>query len=459
MLAPRKLIFALIVALIAIAVVLPDVTPAVAQEIQLAQAKKKRPGLFERLFGSRKKTETKRAPVVRKKSSAPVKRRSTSSSQKRRTTTAAPAVKTVDVVEKDENAHKILIVGDYLASGLAWGLDQALAKETKLAVVERTDGSSGLVAKDDFDWNQKILGILNEESPDVVVVALGANDRKEIAAGEETYPVGSEKWEEIYSQRVAGLVDTLNIYGRPFFWVSLPPLRGTEATADMAYFNGLYKPAVEKAGGHYVDLWNGFTNASGQFITSGPDIDGQVKALRTRDGVNYTSAGKLKLAYYVERDIRRETGFGAGAIDILASVTLSSTIEIGPDGKKRLVGPVLSLADPLPGGSGELAGEPDPVIFDPVSGKALTLPKLDDEPLAKEDETPQYRLIVKGEAPPTVVGRIDDFAWPPSSRESPVFIAPEAAEEADAMDETALVGEEGQGDGAAVLTPVSKSSQ
>ena len=85
--------------------------------------------------------------------------------------------------------------------------------------------------------------------------------------------------------------------------------------------------------------------------------------------------------------------------------------------------------------------------------------KLDDEPLAKEDETPQYRLIVKGEAPPTVVGRIDDFAWPPSSRESPVFIAPEAAEEADAMDETALVGEEGQGDGAAVLTPVSKSSQ
>jgi len=442
-------------ALIATAVVLPDVVPAVAQEIQVAASDKKRPGLFERLFGSRKKTETKRAPIIRKK--APVRRKTTTSTKKRRTT--APAVKTVEVVEKDPNAHKILIVGDYLASGLAWGLDQALAKETKLEVVERTDDSSGLVRSDDFDWNQKILGILNEESPDVVVVAVGANDRQEMREGEERFPVGSEKWEEIYSQRVAGLVDTLKIYGRPFFWVSLPPLRGTEATADMAYVNGLDKPAVEKAGGYYVDVWNGFTNASGQFITSGPDIDGQVKALRTGDGVNYTSAGKLKLAYYVERDIRRETGFGAGAIDILASVTMSSTIEIGPDGKKRLVGPVISLADPLPGGAAELAGEPDPVIFDPVSGKALTLPKLPDETLAQEDETPQYRLIVKGEAPPTVVGRIDDFAWPPSSRESPVFIAPEAAEEVGAGDEAALVGEEGQGDGAAVLTPVSKSSQ
>ncbi|MCB1487400.1 MAG: DUF459 domain-containing protein [Bauldia sp.] len=456
MLAPRKLIFALFVALIATGVVLPDVVPAVAQEIRLAAADKKRPGLFERLFGSKKKTETKRAPIVRKKT--PVRRKTTTTSTKKRTT-AAPAVKTVDVVEKDPNASKVLVVGDYLASGLAWGLDQALAKETKLAVVERTDDSSGLVRTDDFDWNQKILGILNEESPDVVVVAVGANDRQEMREGEERFPVGSEKWEEIYGQRVAGLVDTLKIYGRPFFWVSLPPLRGTEATADMAHFNGLYKAAVEKAGGYYVDLWNGFTNASGQFITSGPDIDGQVKALRTKDGVNYTSAGKLKLAYYVERDIRRETGFGAGAIDILASVTMSSTIEIGPDGKKRLVGPVLSLADPLPGGAEELAGEPDPVIFDPVSGKALTLPKLPDEPLADTDETPQYRLIVKGEAPLTVVGRVDDFGWPPSSRQSPVFIAPEAAEEPAEGDEAALIGEEGQGDGAAVLTPVSKSSQ
>jgi hypothetical protein len=275
--------------------------------------------------------------------------------------------------------------------------------------------------------------------------------------GDERYPVSSEKWEEIYTHRIEGLVDTLRIYGRPFFWVSLPPLRGAAATADMAYFNGLFKPRVEKAGGYYIDLWNGFTNASGQFITSGPDIDGQVKALRTGDGVNFTSAGKLKLAYYVERDIRRATGFGAGAVDLLASATQSSTIEIGPDGKKRLVGPVISLADPPPGAGAELAGEPDPVIFDPVSGKALDLPKPPDEPPAAEDETPQYRLIVKGEAPATVMGRIDDFGWPPSRRESLGFVAPEAAAEAE--DAAALAGEEGQGDGPAVLTPVSKSSQ
>lgn len=458
---PRKPLFACLAVLIGFAVVLPDLEPVVAQEIQLAQAKKRdRPGLFERLFG--KRNTSKPSTTVRKR--APIIKKRTTTTTRRKTTTSRPAasvVKTVEVEEKDPNAHKILIVGDFVASGLAWGLDQALAKESMLAVSERTADSSGFVRAGDFDWNQKILGILNEESPDIVVVALGANDREAITQGEEKHPVNSAEWEEIYTTRVDGLIDTLKVYGRPFFWVSLPALRGAEATADMAYINGLSKPRVEKAGGYYVDVWNGFTNASGQFITSGPDIDGQVKALRTRDGVNFSSAGKLKLAYYVERDIRRATGFGAGAIDLLASATQSSTIEIGPDGKKRLVGPVIALADPLPGATAELAGEPDPVIFDPVTGKALTLPKPTDDAIEAANLTPQYRLIVKGEAPIIVVGRIDDFTWPPSNRQGPAFIDPIEAAALAAEEAAALAAEEGEGEGGgeAVLTPVSKSSE
>src|SRR5690606_11971861 len=154
----------------------------------------------------------------------------------------------------------------------------------------------------------------------------------------------------------------------PFFWISAPPLRVSDASADMVYFNGLYRPRVEAAGGHYVDIWSGFTNASGQYITTGPDIEGQVRALRAGDGINFTRAGRLKLSFYVEREIRRQTGVGAGAVDLLASVSNTSQIEIGPDGKKRLVGPVISLSDPLPGGSDTLAGAPPPTAYDPVTG-------------------------------------------------------------------------------------------
>lgn len=443
----RKSAFALFAVLISAGVVLPDLKPAIAQEFQVAQARK-RPGLFERLFGPRKK-----APIVRKR--APVRKKSTVSRKRAPSRKAAPAVKAVEINPKDPNARKILVVGDFVAAGIGWGMEQALAKEPKLEVVDRYDGASGLVRADSYDWNEEILAILNEENPDAVVVVIGANDRQDLREDNQRFPVRSPKWEETYIHRIDGLVDTLKVYGRPFFWVSTPPMRGTSAMTDIAYFNELFKPRVEKAGGHFIDVWNGFTNASGEYITNGPDIDGQVKSLRTKDGINFSSAGKLKLAYYVERDIRRATGFGSGVVDLLASVTQSSTIEVGPDGKKRLVGPVISLSDPLPGAVMELAGAPDPVTYDPISGRTIPMqmPVIE---LPEEDEaTPQYRLVVKGEALPAAAGRVDDFAWPPNRRTGKDFIAPAAA-----VEEGEAVVSEGEGeDGEAVLTPVSKSSE
>jgi hypothetical protein len=192
------------------------------------------------------------------------------------------------------------------------------------------------------------------------------------------------------------MADTLKVYGRPFFWVSAPPMRLAAAGRDMVYLNAFYTDAVEEAGGHFVDIWNGFTSDEGNYISSGPDVDGQLRALRSSDGINFTRAGRLKLAFYVEREIRRQTGIGAGAVDLLTSANQTSQIEIGPDGQKRLVGPVISLTDPRPGASDALAGAPDPV-----------------PEVARESDTPQYLMIVKGAALPTVSGRADDFTWPP----------------------------------------------
>jgi hypothetical protein len=236
------------------------------------------------------------------------------------------------------------------------------------------------------------------------------------------------------------MTDTLKVYGRPLFWVSAPPLRGEEETSDIAYINGLLEPRVTKAGGHFVDVWNGFTNASGQYITTGPDIEGQVKALRTSDGIGFTSVGKQKLAYYVERDIRRHTGIGAGTVDLVTSASQASTIEIGPDGKKRLVGPVISLSDPLPGVADALAGAPAPVIFDPIAGRVVEAPKVDSPEAVPEAETARYKLVVRGESLPVVPGRVDDFAWPPSQRASQIFVAPPLA----AAEITVPAGETGE---------------
>jgi hypothetical protein len=171
----------------------------------------------------------------------------------------------------------------------------------------------------------------------------------------------------------------------------------------MAYLNDLFRVPVAAAGGHFVDIWGGFTNEEGRYISSGPDVAGQLRALRSGDGINFTRAGRLKLAFFVDREIKRVTGIGAGGVDLMASVEQQSQIEIGPDGEKRLVGPVISLSDPLPGASSALAGGPD-------------------EPPIKEGETAQYLMIIKGAALPTVSGRADDFTWPRMTQ--PPAVAP-----------------------------------
>lgn len=446
----RRLALVLLVLILGASFVAADFGAVLTGEgVAEAQQNKKRqrPGVFERLFGPRERDAPakKVTPRASKPSSAaPSKRRiiptrknsPPARSSKPRQATTVPEV---EVDAKDPNARKILVVGDFVGDGIAWGLDQALAKEPRIAVIESTKGSSGLIRTDVYDWNKELLGILNAETPDVVVVALGVNDREELRVGEAREAVRSEPWKAAYEQRIDAMADTLKVYGRPFFWVSAPPLRGDEATSDIAYFNGLIEARVVKAGGYFVDVWNGFTNASGQYITTGPDIEGQVKALRTSDGVNFTSVGKQKLAYYVERDIRRHTGIGAGTVDLVASVSQTSTIEIGPDGKKRLVGPVISLSDPVPGSTPTLAGAPAPVVYDPISGRVVDTPAAETSETAEPaTETAQYRLVVRGEALPTMPGRVDDFAWPPSQRGNQAFLSPlaaiEAAAPADGLD-------------------------
>ena len=44
---------------------------------------------------------------------------------------------------------------------------------------------------------------------------------------------------------------------------------------------------------------------SGRYTVEGPDFEGQIRRLRSADGVHFTKAGAIKLAHYVERELRR----------------------------------------------------------------------------------------------------------------------------------------------------------
>jgi uncharacterized protein len=91
----------------------------------------------------------------------------------------------------------------------------------------------------------------------------------------------------------------------PVIWVGLPSQRGTKSSEDSAYLNERYRSSAEKAGIVYADIWDGFVDESGKYSPQGPDYLGQIRRLRTNDGVYFTKFGARKVALYVEREIER----------------------------------------------------------------------------------------------------------------------------------------------------------
>ena len=92
--------------------------------------------------------------------------------------------------------------------------------------------------------------------------------------------------------------------GVPVFWVGLPAIRGPKATAD-AVPQRLYRARAERAGMNLYRRLGRLRRRSRQILEFGPDYEGQMRRLRSSDGVYFTKAGARKLAHYVEREIRR----------------------------------------------------------------------------------------------------------------------------------------------------------
>ncbi|HEY2212768.1 MAG TPA: SGNH family hydrolase [Bradyrhizobium sp.] len=206
------------------------------------------------------------------------------------------------------------------------------------------------------------------------------------------YEFREERWIELYNKKIEEMIGVMKSKGVPVVWVGLPAVRGAKATADMLFLDTLYRDAAGKAGITYVDVWDGFVDEAGRFLQQGPDFEGQIRRLRSYDGVYFTRAGARKLAHYVEREITRLLAARSAPIELPSEpATPDANAVPGQPAPRPLAGPILPLVassvstDQLLGGTGSR----------PAAVDALAA-----------------RTLVKGEplAPPA--GRADDFVWP-----------------------------------------------
>jgi hypothetical protein len=206
------------------------------------------------------------------------------------------------------------------------------------------------------------------------------------------YEFREERWVELYTKKIEEMIGVMKSKGVPVLWVGLPAVRGARATADMLFLDSLYRDAAGKAGITYVDVWDGFVDEAGRFLQQGPDFEGQIRRLRSYDGVYFTRPGARKLAHYVEREITRLLAARSAPIAVPTEpATPDANALPGQPAPRPLAGPILPLVASSVG-TDQLLGGPG---SRPAAVDALAA-----------------RTLVKGEplAPPA--GRADDFVWP-----------------------------------------------
>jgi uncharacterized protein len=347
---------------------------------------------------------------------------------------------------------KIVVMGDANADWLAYGLEDVYSDNPDIGIVRKHRTDSGLISYDarrDTDWQQVAREIIAAEKPKVIVMMIGNNDRQTIrekvpppppsgapkanvpqapsptAASPPVRPdleqqppeavernphmtpeqvrqatygpweFQSEKWELAYIKRIDATIAALKSAGVPVIWVGLPSQSNTKSSEDSSYLNELYRSRAEKAGIIYADIWDGFVDEAGLYSAQGPDYEGQIRRLRTGDGVYLTKFGARKLAHYVEREVQRVIG------NKTLPVALPIPVDPGPQAAKAKQ----SVPDQRP--------DAGPIV-------PLTVTRVAPEELlggghsasAPTADATVNRTLTKGQPVAAPSGRADDFSWP-----------------------------------------------
>ncbi|WP_377274626.1 DUF459 domain-containing protein [Rhizobium sp. R86522] len=375
-----------------------------------AQQPERRRTLLDLLFGERQPTYVPPQNVQRPRETNTRKKTSGSVTTINTRPQSTRAVAAPPPPPKLDNAKTVLVLGDFVASALGDGLKTAFEDSPGVVVENRANGSSGLVRDDFYDWPGQLPALVGDLKPSVVVIQIGANDRQQLVTPTGRLDFRTDPWFTAYGDRVARLASVAAETRVPIIWVGLPAFRPQNMTADALRLNTIYRSSIEKVNGEFVDIWEGFVDQEGRFIVTGSDINGQPVRLRGNDGIGFTGPGKRKLAFYVEKSVRRYLGdMTSPDLVRLDASNLPELVTLSPSENKAIVTtPPIDLFDPELDGADELLGGTVPA--------SSTFP------------TPRDQLVQNGRLPDPPAGRVDYVKRPAESTASasptPVIATP-----------------------------------
>jgi hypothetical protein len=179
-----------------------------------------------------------------------------------------------------------------MAVGLSATLLRQAAGNKDLHMIKAFRSGTGLARPEVFNWMDEYPAMIGAEKPDVVIVAIGANDGQGFVVDGKVLPYGSEGWQKVYQDRLASYLAMVSSSGARVVWVGLPPMRIPVYNQKIAAINRIAYTVVSQS--PQATWWNPVAyvgDDSGGFREFATLPNGQSMRLRATDGIHLSDEG------------------------------------------------------------------------------------------------------------------------------------------------------------------------
>jgi hypothetical protein len=218
----------------------------------------------------------------------------------------------------------VALTGDsMMAVGLSAELMREAAGDKNLRIVKAFRSGTGLARPEVFNWMEEYPAMLGAEKPDVVIVAIGANDGQGFVVDGKVLPYGSVDWLKVYQERIAEFLAMVGEGGARVVWVGLPPMRGYIYNEKIANLNRITYTVVSQS--PRATWWNPASyvgDEAGKYREYVTLANGQTMRIRSTDGIHLSDegAGLLTSELLKWLDPPAQTTSGAAEAPAMAAV-------------------------------------------------------------------------------------------------------------------------------------------
>jgi hypothetical protein len=191
------------------------------------------------------------------------------------------------------SSRVVVLTGDsMMAVGFGAGLMRKAGEDKNLRILRAFKSGTGLARPDVFNWMDQYPAMLGSEKPDVVIVAIGANDAQSFVVDSKVLLFGSEEWRKTYQSRVAGFLAMVESTGAQVLWVGLPPMRSAQFNERISVVNRIaYTVVSQDPKASWWSTASFVGDASGSYREFGELPNGTLVRLRAPDGIHFAEEG------------------------------------------------------------------------------------------------------------------------------------------------------------------------